>query len=490
MDAVLQAGSSTTDGAPPEAASFRQRAIQSVIWVVLGTPLTYGLRLGSSLVLTRLLFPDAFGLMATISAITSAVEMCSDFGIGQAVVQHRAGDTPAVLNSAWSLTVVRGLMLSLVVAALAWPSAWFFQEPILLPTILVASATLFIRGLTSPRALCWIRDLAQHKVVSLEIAANVIRIGATVLLAFELRSVWALVLGTLIGECCRSFGSYLIEPMRPRWCWDRQALRELVSFGRFIFLSTLLGFFAARLDTVCVAKFLGMQEAGLYYIGAMVAGMFGGVFAQVSGNILFPALSRHQHDTALLRRRTADILYLVILIALPACLVVIANADTILTLLYDERYHQAAQALQWLCCAACLTLLGDTLNAPLMATGRSYFGTLGTVARLVGFAVFAPLLGSRYGAPGYAAAVAASAGVFLLVMLVACAMRGHVSARRFGALLVLPAVFGALLLTYAAVTVPTSARINDRVVLLAVSTTGLALLWVWRRQALLRLISL
>jgi O-antigen/teichoic acid export membrane protein len=473
--------------AVPAQPSLRRRAIRGTTWILLGQPIGYALRLASSLVLTRLLFPEAFGVMATITAVAAAVEMCSELGIVQAVVQHARGDTDRFLMSAWSITVVRGFWLAGVIAALAWPCARFFHEPVLFPALLVIAISPAIRGFANPRIFCWYRDLAQGKLVGLSVLSEVVRISGTVAMAYAFRSVWALVLGWLVSESARVGWSYLLERARPRWHWDRAAVRELVRFGRFILISNVLGFLALRLDAVCVAKFLGMERAGVYYVGATIAGMLNGIFTQLSGSVLFPALSRMQDNARALRERTTEIAGLLIVIVVPACIVLIANADTFFTLLYDRRYADADLALRWLAVAACCGLLGDIFNAPLMATGRPHWGTVGTLVRVLGFVALAPL-GGIFGVQGYAAAVAGSSVAYMLLILIACARSGYVAVERLWPAVAATAAFGGVLLVGWLVALPPAPRLADRLVAAGLCALGLAVFWAWQRKPLMKLV--
>src|SRR5204863_421086 len=71
------------------------------------------LRLGSNLILARLLVPEMFGLMALVNTFMMGLQMFSDVGIGPSIIQNRRGDDPAFLNTAWTIQVMRGMALSL-----------------------------------------------------------------------------------------------------------------------------------------------------------------------------------------------------------------------------------------------------------------------------------------------------------------------------------------------------------------------------------------
>ncbi len=459
--------------------SLRERALAGATWIALGTLARQVLKFGSSLALTRLLFPEAFGLVATASLVSAAVEMCSDLGIRQAIVQHRQGGTRRYLDSAWTMRVLRGLLLAAIMAALALPFSGFFGEPILFPMTLVMSVGAVLRGLTSPAILLLDRNLELRRLTTLEVGADVIRVVGTITAALILASVWGLVIGGLIGELARLIGSYMIARYRPRLRWDPEAMGALFRFGRFILLSSVIGYGAARLGTVFVAKFLGMEQAGVYYIGGALAMMFGAFFTQVISRVVFPALSHRQDEPAVLRSNLAEVIRMIGIVALPLGAVVTINSHLIVNMFYDHRYDDAALALRWLGAAACIDLLAHAFNAPLMATGRAYFGTVGTAAKLGAVCLVAPALGNAFGVAGYAGAMALAAGAFLAVMTLACARYGHISLRTSGSALSLPVAFTAVLVCIHVVGGWRLSTSGQGMMSAVAGTTLLAGLWAW-----------
>src|SRR4030067_2852480 len=111
--------------------TLRQRVLQSGSWTLLGYGVNQALRLGGNLILTRLLFPEAFGMMAIIQAVAFGAHMLTDVGIGPSVVQKERGNDPAFLNTAWTIQIIRGILVWLALCAMALPIAGLYGEPLL-----------------------------------------------------------------------------------------------------------------------------------------------------------------------------------------------------------------------------------------------------------------------------------------------------------------------------------------------------------------------
>ena len=104
-------------------APLGRRALRGGAVSVGGHVLSNAIRLGSNLILTRLLLPEHFGLAALGMVVLTGLHMLSDVGVGAALIQHARGDEPTFHRTAFTIQVVRGLFLACVCVAIAWPMA-------------------------------------------------------------------------------------------------------------------------------------------------------------------------------------------------------------------------------------------------------------------------------------------------------------------------------------------------------------------------------
>lgn len=104
------------------------RVLRGGSWMVIGYGGNQALRLAANLILTRLLFPEAFGLMTLVNVILVGLQMFSDFGLVPAISQNPRGDDPDFLDTAWTIQVIRGGGLWLMTCLLAWPRRNFITN--------------------------------------------------------------------------------------------------------------------------------------------------------------------------------------------------------------------------------------------------------------------------------------------------------------------------------------------------------------------------
>ena len=353
------------------------RALRGAGWTALGFGAAQILRLASNLILTRLLFPEAFGLMALVSIFLVGLAMFSDLGIGPSIMQNARGDDPDFLDTAWTLQAMRGGVLWLATWALALPAASFYDAPQLAALLPAAGLSLLIAGFNPTRIDTANRHLLLGRVTVLDLAGQAIGVVALVILAWATRSVWALVIGAIVGAAAKLALMRLFLPGAPnRFRWEPRAAREIIRFGKWIFLSTALGFMVAQGDRAVLGKYLSLEMLGIYSIGYFLASaplLLGGA---VTGRILIPLYrdsppSGAPANFAKLRRLrfglTAGILSLVLAMAWAG--------PSLVALLYDARYQAAGAIVTAIALVQIGQVIGMTYDQSALAAGdsRGYF---------------------------------------------------------------------------------------------------------------------
>ena len=153
------------------------RAMRSSAWTMLGYGASQALRFGSNLILTRILFPEAFGLMTLVTVFIIGLAHFSDVGIAPSIMQNKRGDDPDFLDTAWTIQVIRGAVLWLCTFALAWPAAHFYGEPMLIELLPVAGLALLVSGFNPTRMDTAHRHLMLGRVTIIDLVSQAIGIG-------------------------------------------------------------------------------------------------------------------------------------------------------------------------------------------------------------------------------------------------------------------------------------------------------------------------
>lgn len=385
---------------------------RGALWSMVGYGGAQVLRVGGNLVLTRLLLPEAFGLMALVNALQQGLQLFSDIGIGPSIIQGRRGDEPDFLNTAWTVQVLRGLLLCCVAMAIAGPFANFYGEPLLLGVLLVSATTALIGGFNSTRLFSMYRHVQLARVSAIEIGSQAAGLATILIWAAFDRSIWALVAGGVAGSVVRLVLSHTVLPgITNRLRWDRTALAQLLHFGRWIFFSTVLTFLVGQSDRLVFGKLVPLAMLGVYSVGAMIAAMPAVLLGRMASSVFFPVYSRVRESGQDLGQVFVRVRRPVLLLAGWSIAGLAGGGDAGIRLLYDQRYDQAGWIVQLLALASWFAVLESTNSAVLLARGEAHWTAAGGGAKLLGMLLLIP---AGYALAGFRGAVAGLAAAEVL----------------------------------------------------------------------------
>lgn len=390
--------------------SVKKRAFRGAIWTIGGYGISQVLRFGTNLVLTRLLVPEFFGLMAVVNTLRAGIDLFSDLGISQSIVNNKQGDDRNFLNTAWTLQVIRGLILWIFCLAIALPSANFYDERRLIWLIPIVGLSSVLDGFSSSAIHTLMRRMDLGRLTRFDMLVQLISAITIIVLAWFYPSIWALAFGVVAGAAYRMIGSHwLISGYKNRFAWDKDALKELLSFGRWIFIATALMFMAEQADRLILGKLLTFQMLGVYTIAYTLANIPREIIKRVSHRVLFPAISnktdisRSSLRSKIIHQRGKMLMAFAILLA-----ALISVGDLVIGTLYDQRYIQATWMMPILSSGIWFSILFFTISPALLAIGKPLYTAQSNFARFVMIGVGLPLAYYRFGLIGVIIAIALS----------------------------------------------------------------------------------
>ncbi len=422
----------------PLPGSLSQRASSAVGWNLLQLLGQNLLKLGSSLIVTRLLVPDAFALVSLVFILITAITLATDIGIRQSIVREEDGETTAFLRTAWVLKVVRGsgLGLLLLCAALCvwftapfWaPEGTVYADPRLPVLIALGAAAPFLIGLHSANRELAERRLCYRPLALLEVAGQIASILSMLLFALLSPTVWALMAGALMAPLVTTIGSHVALPgPRMRWQLDTAIAWRIWHFGKWLIGSSIFTFVGRNADKLIFGALLSITTMGLLTIAYtwIMAGQT--VIQQLLTKVAYPVLSEIKRGSAQdLGRSLGRIQRWVDLLCVSGFLMAACLGPVLVKTLYTESYHLAGQFMALLGLGF-LCLRFEVLSNLLLTLGDSR-GMMWLWAQRAAFLVVAlPLV---YDAWGLAPALSLTALHSLIsVPYVLFRLRGHVGRR-------------------------------------------------------------
>lgn len=363
---------------------------------------TYGvqqiLRLLSSIVLAWLLAPALLGTMLLINALRTGGELLTDVGIGQSIVNNRRGEEPAFFNTAWTIQIVRGILLFLIALAVTVPIAQAYQKPELL-YLLPATAPIFIlTGLTSPSRFLLQKRLEVRKLALFDLAMATFGTGIQILLAFLMPTIWALIWALLISMAVPAIASFfLIDWRMHRLSWEKAAFRDIAHFGKWVFLSSLVYYLAMNFDRLYLPNMIPLALLGIYGIARTFADAAAELFQRFGSFLIFPKISASGLRGPDLRAAIGQMRLVLLSLVAAGLALAIALADRFIYMVYDPRYHDAGFLLTVLLAGSWFAILAAMSDAMMMGLGKPSGVAFGNGAKLATVAVALPFALPRFG---------------------------------------------------------------------------------------------
>lgn len=364
--------------------TLRQRVTKSGSWIFAGYGINQTLRLGGNLILTRLLFPEAFGIMAIIQAIIFGITMLTDMGLGQSIVQNERGNNQDFVNTAWTIQIIRGTLAWLGLCIIAYPMSLLYNEPLLAVMLPVVGLSAIITGFNSTKLFTAQRNLELSRATQIEVITYALGLLFTIFLAWLQQSVWALVWGQLITVTLKMFASHtMLHGISNRFAWDRSSLDHLIRFGRWILLSSTLTFLSVEGARLLIGAMLDMRQLALFTLASTLSLMFWQAMQQVAGSVFFPAYSEVYRSNpnnliSVLNKARLTII-------LPSWVLAVAFVflgTNIMGILYDERYQGSGIMLELLAAGMLVRCIWGSYSGVLLATGKVATETMLTAIQI------------------------------------------------------------------------------------------------------------
>ncbi len=359
---------STDEASEPVTRDLAQRAGTAVVWrglSLVGEKLIFLLRL---VILARILLPEDFGLVAIGMAALVLMSSLTDLGVVSALVQDPSRDRQH-LDTAWTIGVIRGLFVCLVLLFGAPYIAAAFGEPAARPFVQAIGVTVLLRSVASIRIAHLNRELHFRSLAIIGLATASINTVVAVVLAPHL-GAWALIWGSIAGALTFFAGSFIAAPYAPRLRLDLSAAGSIMRFGKWIFLIGIIAVLGDTLLRLIITRQLGIAELGLYFLAARLGYLPAQLISEIVGNVAFPVYARVQDDNLKATNMFRRVLVATTALMIPACAVFACLVPALVSDLLGERWQGTVGVMQLLILSSVAGILGDSVAPLLKGMGR------------------------------------------------------------------------------------------------------------------------
>jgi O-antigen/teichoic acid export membrane protein len=371
-------------------------------WTFIAYAFNQALRFGTNIVLTRLLSPEIFGIMQIVDSVKTGVALIADAGIGQNIIVNRNAEKPDFYNTAWSINLIRCVILWFICIAISVPLANFFHVELLRTVFPIASFIFVMDGLRSVAPTLLQKRLEFSKLSIFEIALDTFGSASLIMLSVLSPTIWALVFGAILGSAIRAAGSYFLLPhFKHRFYISKEYCRQIAALSKWIFVSSIAFFFATNLDRLYLGKVVPLALLGVYGVARALTVPISLLVSRLSTIIIFPLIaSSADMSRKSMRENVTSIRLLFVVAAAIGLSIFAANVDILVRVVFDQRYHAAGWMTPILVIGAWFSLLCSLNEAILLGLAMPRYGAIANIVKLIWLAIGLPIGFATYGALG------------------------------------------------------------------------------------------
>ena len=370
----------------------------------------FALRLGSMVVLARLLSPQDFGLVAMVTVVTGVYELFTSAGLSRATIQRFAITNQQISTLFW-INILVGTALGALCVATAPVLVKFYHEPRLFGVTIAMAAGFVLNAAGVQHSAILQRQLRYVAVTAIELSAQLASIVVGIGMALAGFGYWALVGAAIISPAVSTAGMWIVTgwiPGAPKW---DAGVNSMLRFGGTITLNGLIVYIAYNFDKLLLGRVWGADALGIYGRAYQLINLPTGNLHAAVGGIAFSALSRLQNDPPRIRSYFLKGYSLVISMTVPITMFSALFAEDIILVLLGPKWGEAAEIFRFLTPTVLIFAIINPLGWLLLSVGLQT-RSLRVAMVIAPIVIVSYVIGLPYGPAGVAFAY--SAGMTLL----------------------------------------------------------------------------
>lgn len=327
---------------------LRQRILRAGWWTGGGFLLDKVIAAVQLAVLVRILTPADFGLMAASAAMLLAMLTISELGLDSALMAKEMVSEDD-LAAVWTLSIARGVLMATGIWIMAGVIGEVMRMPALESILRVHAWALIIQGLQSPALALMMKKLDLRRKVTVDVVRRIVEAVVTLTIAILYRTVWALVIGQLVGLAIGSLLSFRIAPFTPSRSLKLSVLSYFVRYGGHLNLTTLCAFGVMTGGELVIGRLLGPEALGLYQVALAIPLLIGARATALMQQLSVPTYASLRRDQFGLVRVFDLQMGLIGIVYIPLAVVIGSLAPVMVPIVFGPRWTGISDALQVFC---------------------------------------------------------------------------------------------------------------------------------------------
>ena len=319
---------------------LKEKAIRGGLAKMCSQAATFLLRIGSLMILGRLLDPRDFGLVGMVTAVIGVLNLFKDFGLSTATVQ-RASITEEQLSTLFWINILVGAILGFLSLASAPAVVAFYHEPRLLAVTAVLAASFLFNAAGVQHAALLQRQMRFVALAVVDFLSLFVGVAVAVTMALRGYGYWAIVGMTIVPPLVSSICVWVATAWVPGMPRRGIGLRSMMRFGGTITLNGIVVYIAYNLEKVLLGRFWGADAIGIYGRAYQILNIPTDNLNSSVGGVAFSALSRLQDDPGRLRSCFLKCYSMLLALSIPITIACAVFADDIIFVVLGPKWKEA-----------------------------------------------------------------------------------------------------------------------------------------------------
>ena len=361
--------------------SLNYKIKSALNWLLISSISLKFLQVLTSIILIKLLDPNTLGIVALIVSILYFLQGSMNLGFDSALIQKSKIDN--LFNCAWTLEIIKSLILSTTVLLLIPLFNFFYDIKNLNILIYIVALIIIVDGFKNIGMITYRKELNFKVQYFYEFIPALVNIFFSLLLAYLYRDALSIIVALLFSRITVLFLSYKIHPLRPRLEFNIKKFKSLFNFGIWITFSSLLSIFRLQGLTFFISKFFNLNMLGIYNRSSTFSEEIFNQFSNITWKLGFPLFSKTKDDINLLNKLYYNSLKILSLMIFPFSVYLFFVSESLVKILFDEEWYLMVPVIKLFSILGFVSaliipsgILFQSIGKPKISTTLSFYSNL------------------------------------------------------------------------------------------------------------------
>jgi O-antigen/teichoic acid export membrane protein len=384
--------------------SYFSTTLRGMTWTTALRGVYRGLNLLRTAILARILLPVQFGAFGIATLALGLLEIITETGINTFLIQEKE-DWKSYVNTAWAISIFRGVLISLLIFTFAPLISGFFKSPASLPLLYLTAVIPLIRGLINPSCIMFQKELQFNKEFYYRSAVNLVESLAVIIGALITRSAQSFVVGMIIAAVFEVIISFIFTRPHPVWEFNIAKFRRIISQGKWITGVVITDYIYTQGDNITVGRLLGEASLGIYQSAYKLSTLPITEISDIFYRVTFPTFVKISQDSLRLKRVVTKTFAVMTLLVITMALLVFSFARPLVLFILGPNWTEAIPVVKVLAFMGAFRSISYGFNALFVSQGLQKYVTyliftsmMGLVVTIIPAVMNFGILGAGYSA--------------------------------------------------------------------------------------------